>query len=105
MLDCYYMYPSLVTVAGLDYSNLTDFVTVFSTPFINCSPIPIVRDSVVESTEQFFALLSSFDSAVEVASSSQIASVVILDDSGISVVYTSIKIIVYPRLCLWGRDT
>ena len=55
----------------------------FSTPFLNCTMIPIEEDSVVESTEQFFARLSSDDQAVVVAASAQTATVIISDTSGI----------------------
>lgn len=60
---------------------------VFSTPFLNCTMIPIGEDSVVESTEQFFARLSSDDQAVVIAPSAQIATVIISDTSGIYGLY------------------
>lgn len=69
------------SIGGLDYSNLTDVVTVTSTPFLNCTTIPIEADSVVESREQFFVTLSSNDQAVIV--NPQVARVFILDTSGI----------------------
>ena len=73
--------------AGLDYSEVTDFVTVFSTPFLNCTMILIESDSVVEGTEQFLVSLTSLDSAVVVALNSQLAPVVILDDSGTTLLH------------------
>ena len=66
--------------AGLDYSDTTESVTVSSTPFTDCTTIPIQLDSVVENTEQFFAVLTSTDPAVQVT---QDATVEILDVSGI----------------------
>ena len=66
--------------AGLDYVSTSEDVIIFSTPFLNCTMIPILEDSVVENREQFFVVLNSNDPAIQIGT--PFAIVNIMDTSG-----------------------
>lgn len=71
------------SAAGLDYTNTTAHFVILSTPFFNCTLIPIEQDIVVENREEFAVLLFSDDPSVTIGT--PFATVEIIDDSGGSI--------------------
>lgn len=70
---------SFILIAAGDYNGAIDAI-VFENEGVQCVNVPITMDMILENDEQFIAVVRSQDSAVRLAQSS--ALITIVDSSG-----------------------
>jgi len=71
-------------IGGIDFMGTTETFRFsrFTNNVPQCACISILQDSIVEGREFFEVSLSTFDSRVQLAQNSSLATVIIADDDG-----------------------